>query len=122
MISGSFKEALNGAIADHDRYGAIDSGDWEENGAMRAVGIARSDSLRLAELMFKEYGDDLRTGNTCCECGAQLDEDEQCPEGHENDSTSPAGRRMGALLAIVEIALSTGVHIERKRWEDTNDL
>jgi hypothetical protein len=89
--SSEFLSAVNAAMEDHARYGHIDSGDdWRENGAMRVVGVARADTLRLMELMHEEFADDFMRGD---------------PD------------LANALLGIIEICLATGVRLERARWE-----
>lgn len=91
--ASEFIAAVNAAMTDHERYGDVNEG-WNENGAMRAVGIARGDTLRMFELMDAEFGAELKEG------------------GPPYANT---------LLAIIEIALSTGVHLERERWERNHD-
>lgn len=91
-IDPAFIRAVDAAMTDHTRYGDVNEG-WNENGAMRAVGIARADSVRMFQMMFDEFGSELAEG------GPPL---------------------ANSLLAIIEIALSTGVHLERNRWE-SND-
>jgi hypothetical protein len=89
--SREFLAALTAAMDDHERYGHIDSGDdWHENGAMRVVGIARADSLRLMELMHMEFADDFQAGDPAL---------------------------ANALLGVIEICLATGVRLERQRWD-----
>jgi hypothetical protein len=85
-----FLAALAATIGDHDRFGHIRRG-WVESGELRAVGVARADTLRLLNVLLEEFGGDL-----------------------EADSAS----RATAVLAMIEIALATGVHLERGRWRD----
>ena len=117
MIEGEFLLALQAAMEDHDKYGHIDSGDWEENGAMRVIGISRSDSVKLAKILLDSYGEDLRTGWTCPVCGALRDAEGKCPDGHKFDEQTAEGGRFATLLAIIEMVLSVGVHLERARWQ-----
>lgn len=89
-IDPAFARALAKTVEDHDRYGEMSSGDWEENGAMRVVGIARGDCMRLLHAMLEEYRGELSEGGA--------------PQAE-------------ALLVIIEIALSAGVNLERERQE-----
>lgn len=84
-----FSDAVISAMEDHKRYGHIDTGSILEDAAMRVVGISRADSLRLMHLMHKEFADDFQRGD---------------PD------------LANALLAVIEIALAVGVHLERKRF------
>lgn len=88
-----FLAALAATVGDHDRFGHIRRG-LVEAGELRAVGVARADTLRLMSVLLEEFGDDLEAGN---------------------------GLRATAVLAMVEIALATGVHLERGRWQDYED-
>lgn len=92
MTDAAFIQAVRAALDDHERYGNIDRG-WDENGAMRVVGIARGDTLEMMKMMVDEFD-------------------------NEGDLRSPdSGTRAGVLLAIIEIALAVGVRLERERWE-----
>jgi hypothetical protein len=76
-------------------YGALgDVADDEltESGDLRAIGVSRTDTLRMAVLMLEEFGPDLRSSD---------------------GSTAGA-----AVLAIVENTLAVGVWLERNRWEN----
>jgi len=114
-VSPDFMAAMIAAMDDHEQLGSINSGDWQENGAMRAVGIARADSLRFATVLQETYGQGLATGWDCPECGRLCDEDGDCPEGHEYNRRSPDAGRLETLLAVAELCLAVGVHLERAR-------
>jgi hypothetical protein len=94
--SPEFHEAVMRANEDHARYGDIDSGDWEENGALRVAGVARSDMIYFLKSFLDLFD-------------------------NENDLRNPNdGERASTLLGIIEIAVTTGVHLERARWESIN--
>jgi hypothetical protein len=88
--SPEFQAALDAATDDFHRFGDIGNTEMTESGEMRVVGINRSDTVALCNLCVDEFGPDLMAG------GDQL---------------------TAALHGVLEMALSTGVRLERARWE-----
>lgn len=88
-ISSEFAKAIDAAMADHESLASMEDRPLTDDAPeMRAVGIARTDALHLTMLLHNTYGDDLEHGDKA------------------------------TLLAIIEICLSTGVHLERARWNE----
>ena len=115
-MTEEFSVALLKTFDEHEQLG--DVGDLEENGAMRAVGVARADTVKLATSLLDTSGLDLATGWTCSCCGELRDKDGDCPEGCEFDkSQTSRGGKVGTLLAIVEICVALGVNLERTRTD-----
>lgn len=88
-----FKAALEAATTDFERFGDIGDTQMTESGEMRVVGISRTDTVALCNLAVEEFGPDLMAGGD---------------------------RMTAALHGILEMALSTGVRLERARWENAD--
>jgi hypothetical protein len=88
--SMAFKTALAHANDDFGRYGEYGNDEMTEAGDMRAVGVNRSDTVEMANGALAEFHSDL-----------MADGDKQA----------------AALLTIIEMAVATGVHLERARWD-----
>jgi hypothetical protein len=118
-VSPGFLEAMIQTMKEHEALGDVASDDMTESATMRAVGIERSDAVRLAESFMLTYGRSLATGWTCPECGLVCEEDGTCPDGHEFDvHLNPATRRMETMVSLTELALAIGVNLERARWTE----
>lgn len=93
-MDSSFFAAVQAMMDDHERYGGMGDEGFNESGDLRVVGIARADVMRLLNHLHDEYGPDFSEG----------------------------GPPMAtALLCVMEMCLSVGVHLERARWQEMVD-